>query len=67
MKTIAIIGGMGPQASVFAHSSLNKELIKQNKRANVVHVSLDIKPFHSSQPQLSLSDAQMELLWPYQG
>jgi aspartate/glutamate racemase len=67
MKTIAIIGGMGPQASVFAHSQLNKELIKQNKRANIVHVSLDIEPFHSSKPQLRLTVAQQELLWPYQG
>lgn len=67
MKTIAIIGGMGPQASLFAHSRLQEELIKQGKLANVMHVSLNIEPFHSSEPTLNLSNTQKELLWPYQG
>ena len=66
MKTIAIIGGMGPQASVFAHAQLNKELVKQSKRANIIHVSLDVEPFHSTEPLLVLSKEQKELLWPYQ-
>jgi len=63
MKTIAIIGGMGPQASVFAHSQLNKELIKQGKRASIVHVSLDVEPFYASKPVLKLSRVHKELLW----
>ena len=67
MKTIAIIGGMGPQASIFAHSQLVKELIKLKKKADIVHVSLAVEPFHSSNPELKLNLRQKELLWPYQG
>ena len=66
MKTIAIIGGMGPQASVFAQQQLNRELAKQNKSANIVHVSLTVAPFHSSNPKLTLTADHKELLWPYQ-
>jgi aspartate/glutamate racemase len=66
MKTIAIIGGMGPQASIFAQSQLVKELIKAKKRANIIHISLDVTSFHSIKPNLSLSRTQKELLWPYQ-
>ena len=65
MITIAIIGGMGPQASIHAHTRLVEKLQQKNIKANIVHVSLDIEPFHSSQPTLSLSNAQKELLWRY--
>lgn len=63
MKTIAIIGGMGPQASIHAHNRLTDSLISQNKQANIVHICLQIEPFHSSAPKLVLSSEQKELLW----
>ena len=66
MKTIAIIGGMGPQASVHAHKTLVSELTSQSKHANIVHVSLDIEHFFKANTGLSLSTSQKELLLPYQ-
>lgn len=65
MKTIAIIGGMGPQASTFAQQKLIEKLKLAGKRANIVHVCLDIEPFFASEPVLSLSERQKRLLWRY--
>lgn len=62
MKTIAIIGGMGPQASIHAHTRLIEKLADSNVTANIVHVTLVIEPFHSSQPKLQLNNTQKELL-----
>lgn len=66
MKTIAILGGMGPQASVHAHSRLVQKLIEIKKDANIIHISLVIEPFHSKKPRLVLTTTQKELLWRYQ-
>jgi aspartate/glutamate racemase len=65
MKTIAIIGGMGPQASVHAHKTLVSELVSQSKQANIVHISLSLEHFFKAKTKLSLSTVQKELLWPY--
>ncbi len=62
MKTIAIIGGMGPQASIHAHTRLVTKLNSAKKSANIVHVSFDIEPFHSTTPNLQLTEEQKELL-----
>ncbi len=62
MKTIAIIGGMGPQASLFAQNQLIKELDDNGIRANTVHITLDINHFFDSSPKLRLTDSQKELL-----
>jgi aspartate/glutamate racemase len=65
MKTIAIIGGMGPQASVHAHKILVSELTLQSKHANIVHVSLNTSHFFRSNAKFQLSREHKELLWPY--
>ncbi len=62
MKTIAIIGGMGPQASLHAHTRLLDKAIQANKTVNIVHVSLDIAHFHSSKPRLDLTKKQKRIL-----
>ncbi len=63
MKTIVIIGGMGPQASLHAQKRLQEKLHKANKLANIVNVTLEVKPFHSDTPYLELSDEQRTLLY----
>ena len=65
MKTIAIIGGMGPQASVHAHKILMSELLSKSKRANIVHISLSVPHFFNPNTKLNLSTEHKELLWPY--
>ena len=65
MKTIAIIGGMGPQASLHAQNRLQEKLHKAKKQANIINVTLDVDPFHSSAPNLELSAEQRRLLWRY--
>lgn len=62
MKTIAIIGGMGPQASVHAHNMLVKELAISGKQACIVHVSIPLEPFYTSKPVLKLTKRFKELL-----
>lgn len=62
MKTIAVIGGMGPQASLHAHARLLDKAIQANKTLNIVHVSLDIAHFYSSEPRLELTKKQKEIL-----
>ncbi len=62
MKTIAIIGGMGPQASVHSHKQLISKLTKTGKMANVVHHSIAIEPFFASNPKLELTSTQRKLL-----
>jgi aspartate/glutamate racemase len=61
-KTILIIGGMGPQASNFAQKLLTDKLAKQKKRADIVHISLNIPHFYGTEPRLALTDRQTELL-----
>lgn len=62
VKTIVIIGGMGPQASVHAHKRLISKLKEAEKRANVIHVGLEVEPFFSGIPKLNLSDNQIDNL-----
>lgn len=62
MKTIAIIGGMGPQASLHAHSRLLEKLSKKSVKATIVHVSLQVNPFFSVKPVLELTASQKTLL-----
>lgn len=62
MKTIAIIGGMGPQAGIHAHNILVEKLIKNNKSANIVHVSLRVEPFFDGSVTFELTQDQKELL-----
>ncbi|MBP7769306.1 aspartate/glutamate racemase family protein [Candidatus Saccharibacteria bacterium] len=62
IKTIVIIGGMGPQASVHAHQRLISKLKEAEKRANIIHISLEVKPFFSGTPKLNLSDKQIDSL-----
>lgn len=65
MKTIAIIGGMGPQASMHAHKRLVEKLIGNKLKANIIHVSLDTEHFFSDKVKFNFSQKQRELLWPY--
>lgn len=66
MKTIAIIGGMGPQASLFAQEKLIEKLTKAKVKANTIHVTLDIEHFFDSKkPSLKLSQSQQDLLYGY--
>ncbi len=62
MKTIAIIGGMGPQAGIHAHKSLVNKLLKNKVNANVVHISLNVEPFFNGSDKLVLSQKQKQLL-----
>lgn len=66
MKTIAIIGGMGPFASIHAHRRLTDRLIENKIEANIVHVSLNINHFSDDSSLFKLSRQHKELLWPYQ-
>ncbi len=66
MKTIAIIGGMGPQAGLHAHRRLVDKLIENNVDANVIHVSLNIEHFFEDDKVFKLSLQHKKLLWPYQ-
>lgn len=62
MKTIVIIGGMGPQASLHANDRLNKSLKENCINANVVHISLEVVPFFNAKPELKLTKEQKSLL-----
>ncbi len=62
MKTIAIIGGMGPQASLFAQKKIIEELEKRDIKANTVHISLSIDEFFDEEPKLNLAKEQKSLL-----
>jgi aspartate/glutamate racemase len=66
MKTIAIIGGMGPQAGLHAHKRLVDKLIENKIEANVIHVSLKTEHFFNVDKTFKLSVKHKELLWPYQ-
>ncbi len=66
MKTIVIIGGMGPKAGVHAHNRLIDKLKENKLEANIVHVSLNIKHFFDDDNVFKLSTQHKELLWPYQ-
>lgn len=66
MKTIAIIGGMGPLAGLHAHHRVIDKLIENKIEANIVHVSLNIKHFFDDNKIFKLSRQHKQLLWPYQ-
>ena len=65
MKTIAIIGGMGPQASIHAHKRLVEKLMENNVKANIIHVSLNIEHFFSGKIKFNFNQKHRDLLWPY--
>lgn len=65
MKTIAIIGGMGPQASIHAHKRLVEKLIENKLKANIIHVSLVTEHFFNDKVKFNFSLEQKDLLWPY--
>lgn len=67
MKTIVIIGGMGPQASIYAHKQLVRELVKHNKQACIVHISIPVEPFYASKPLLKLTSQFRQLLGSVKG
>lgn len=62
IKRIVIIGGMGPQASIYAQKRLQQLLIENNKKAEIIHISLVIDHFFNRRPRLKLSERQISLL-----
>lgn len=62
-KSILIIGGMGHFASVHVHKQLLRECIRQKKDfPTIVHVSVEVVPFHSDEMRLEFSHKTMEIL-----
>ena len=62
MKTIAIIGGMGPRASLHAHKRLVDKLAENNINANIVHISLSVEHFFDGSGSFILIKEQKKLL-----
>lgn len=62
MKTIAIIGGMGPQAGIHAHKRVIDRLIENGQKANIVHISLNIEHFFDNDKVIKLSQQHKKIL-----
>lgn len=63
MKSILIIGGMGPQASDHVSRRLTSILKEQNKHAEVVHIKVDVEEFYDKAPRFVISRGSRRLLW----